>query len=61
MFKVRADGECVEEVPVPASMRETGTIPDGYTIGWFFSSTLAVLAKALFQILCLTHLQWSLR
>lgn len=33
MFKTTADGEVVEEVPVPARVRETGTIPDGYSVG----------------------------
>jgi hypothetical protein len=32
MFNVRADGE-VEEVPVPAIVRETGTILEGYSVG----------------------------
>ena len=33
MYKITADGEDVQEVPVPASVRATGTIPDGYTVG----------------------------
>jgi hypothetical protein len=33
MFKATADGEGVEEVPIPASVRETGAIPDGYSVG----------------------------
>lgn len=40
MYNVTADG--VEEVPVPASVRESGSIPDGYTVGssfQIFSST----------------------
>ena len=32
MFKATADGG-VEEVPIPASIRETGIIPDGYSVG----------------------------
>ncbi|EDR06543.1 uncharacterized protein LACBIDRAFT_328778 [Laccaria bicolor S238N-H82] len=32
MYKITPDGEGVEEVPVPASVRATGTIPDGYTV-----------------------------
>ena len=36
MFKIIADSEGVEKlqkVPVPASVKETDTIPDGYSIG----------------------------
>jgi hypothetical protein len=33
MFRTKEDGEGVEEVPVPASVRETGIIPDGYSVG----------------------------
>jgi hypothetical protein len=33
MFKASADGEDITEVPVPASVRETGIIPDGYSVG----------------------------
>jgi hypothetical protein len=39
MYKTTADGEGVEEVPVPASVRETGTIPDGY-VGYLLATTL---------------------
>ena len=53
MFKATADGEGVEEVPVPSSVRETGTIPDGYSIGGSFHRSLihaAFFSKPLFQI-----------
>jgi hypothetical protein len=33
MFKATANGKGVIEVPIPASVRETGTIPDGYSVG----------------------------
>ena len=33
MYKIIADGEDVQEVPVPASVRATGILPDGYTVG----------------------------
>jgi len=33
MFKATANGEGVEEVSVPASVRETGIIPEGYSVG----------------------------
>jgi len=33
MFKTTSDGEGVEEVPVPESVRETGIIPEGYSVG----------------------------
>ena len=33
MYKITADGEDVQEVPVPASVRATGIIPDGFTVG----------------------------
>ena len=39
MFKA-TDGEGVEEVPVPSSVRETGTIPDGYSVGESFHGLL---------------------
>ena len=32
MFKNTADGG-IEEGPVPASVRETGIVPDGYSVG----------------------------
>ena len=32
MFKTTADGG-IKEVPIPASVRETGNIPDGYSVG----------------------------
>lgn len=37
MFKATPDGEGVEEVPVPASVRETGIIPEGYSVGESFN------------------------
>jgi hypothetical protein len=46
MFKATADGEGVEEVPVPASVRETGTIPDGYSVGESFHPRLLVYAES---------------
>ena len=33
MYKITADGEDVQEAPVPASVRATGILPDGYTVG----------------------------
>jgi len=33
MFNVTANGEGVIEVPIPARVRKTGTIPDGYSVG----------------------------
>ena len=33
MYKITADGEDVEEAPVPPSVRATGVLPDGYTVG----------------------------
>jgi len=33
MFKVTADGKGISEVPIPANVMETGTIPDGYSVG----------------------------
>jgi hypothetical protein len=33
MYIARADGKGVTEVPIPANVRETGTIPDGYSVG----------------------------
>ena len=33
MYKITADGEDVQEVPVPASVRATGILPNGYTVG----------------------------
>lgn len=33
MFKATANGKGVSEVPIPANVRETGTIPDGYSVG----------------------------
>ena len=52
MFKYTADREGVEEVPVPSSVRETGTIPDGYSVGESFHGLLmhaAPIYKPLFQ------------
>ena len=36
MFDFTEDGECISQVPVPASVRESGIIPDGYSVGWSF-------------------------
>ena len=48
MFKATADGG-VEEVPIPASLRETGIIPDGYSVGQSYNRLhSASLAKAPF-------------
>jgi len=33
MFKTTSDGEGVEGIPVPESVRETGIIPEGYSVG----------------------------
>lgn len=33
MFELSTDSEGITEVPVPASVRETGIIPDGYSVG----------------------------
>lgn len=33
MLMTTEDSEGVEEVPVPATVRETGVIPDGYSVG----------------------------
>jgi len=33
IYKATADGKGVTEVPIPANVRETGTIPDGYSVG----------------------------
>ena len=52
MFRATADGEGVEEVPVPSSVRETGIIPDGYSVGESFHRLLihaAPFLKPLFQ------------
>lgn len=43
MIKLSADGEGIEEVPVPASIRETGTLPDGYSVGKYFNQSVMVL------------------
>jgi len=39
MFVFGDDGETVKEVPVPASIKATGTLPEGFTIGIVFSQT----------------------
>lgn len=44
MYKITPDGEGVEEVPVPASVRATGTIPDGYTVDFAFDPLVAIHA-----------------
>jgi len=33
MLKTTGEDEYVEVIPVPASVRETGVIPDGYSVG----------------------------
>lgn len=50
MFKATEDGEGVEEVPVPASVRETGTIPDGYSVGESFHRTQNHLLNPRFRL-----------
>jgi len=42
MFKVTPDDKDVEEMPIPASVRESGTIPDGYSVGESFDSLLVL-------------------
>ncbi|PPQ66530.1 hypothetical protein CVT26_009503 [Gymnopilus dilepis] len=32
MFELGADGESVEEVPIPPSIKETGVLPSGYSV-----------------------------
>ena len=33
MFDVSKDGESVAQVPIPESIKATGIIPEGYTVG----------------------------
>jgi len=33
IYKATADGKGITEVPIPASVRETSAIPDGYSVG----------------------------
>ena len=33
MFKATPDGKGISEVPVPTSVKETSTIPEGYSVG----------------------------
>lgn len=33
MFDIGDDGESIVEVPVPESIKATGIIPEGYTVG----------------------------
>ena len=33
MFDISEDGESVVEVPIPESIKATGIIPNGYTVG----------------------------
>lgn len=33
MFDIGDDGESIIEVPVPESIKATGIIPEGYTVG----------------------------
>lgn len=42
MFKATADDEDVEEIPIPESVRESGIIPDGYSVGESFNSLLVL-------------------
>ena len=37
MFKVTAEGTSISQFPVPACVRESGIIPDGYSVGWYFN------------------------
>jgi len=50
MFKATTDGEGIEEVSVPASVRETGTIPDGYSVGESFRYTQNLLLNSRFRL-----------
>ncbi|KIM35507.1 hypothetical protein M413DRAFT_32450 [Hebeloma cylindrosporum] len=47
MFNATENGEGVEEVPAPASVRETGTIPDGFSVDFVLdpSTVVASLKK----------------
>ena len=33
MFDVGEDGKSIAEVPIPESIKATGVIPEGYTVG----------------------------
>jgi hypothetical protein len=46
MVVFRADGRGVEEVPVPASVKESGVIPEGFCVEMMFDPHTAVVALA---------------
>ncbi|KAF8903328.1 hypothetical protein CPB84DRAFT_1774576 [Gymnopilus junonius] len=60
MVKLSADGEGIEDVPVPASIKETGILPDGYSVDFILDPIVVIKALAKQDITTVEQLSDSL-
>ncbi|KDR76492.1 hypothetical protein GALMADRAFT_225549 [Galerina marginata CBS 339.88] len=50
MYTVGEDGETIIEVPMPESIKETGTIPEGYAVEYYLDPATVVTSLARLKI-----------